>query len=102
MASLKDAPPATQADIERTQEEMRETVKEWHARFVGIETQVEAISNAAKQPPKPVTTKAVVPEPFTPDTLGRETRSAKKARIEADASAQGQQSSELTSKYFSA
>ncbi|KAH7197341.1 uncharacterized protein B0J16DRAFT_17443 [Fusarium flagelliforme] len=95
MASLKDAPPAMQADIERTQEEMRKTVKDWHAKFDGIETQVEAISNAAKQPPKPVTTKAVNPGPFTPDTLGRETRSAKKARIEADVSAKEQQSSEL-------
>ncbi|KAJ4130963.1 hypothetical protein NW768_006502 [Fusarium equiseti] len=102
MASLEGAPPATQADIERTQEEMRTTVKEWHARFESIETQVQAISNAAKQPPKPViikpaTIKAVNPGPFTPDTVGRETRSAKKARIEADVSSKGQQSSELTS-----
>ncbi|KAF0643677.1 hypothetical protein FPSE5266_20066 [Fusarium pseudograminearum] len=92
MAPLQGLPPATRADIDRLQQEMRETSTKWHKQIEDVEVKLDALSEGMKQPPKPVVTKAVDLEPITPDTTGRETRAMQRAKAELQPSIQKQQS----------
>ncbi|RGP65683.1 hypothetical protein FLONG3_9186 [Fusarium longipes] len=94
MAPLQGLPPATRADIERVQQEMRETATIWHKQIESIEAKLDAISEGTNRPPKStVVTKTADPEPITPGTTGRETRAIKRANIQLELSAQKQKTS---------
>ncbi|KAL6919829.1 hypothetical protein ACHAP8_009008 [Fusarium lateritium] len=93
MAPLQGQPPATRADIDRLQQEMRETSSKWHNQVEDIEVKMDAFSKGTRQPPRPVVTKTANPDPITPDTTGRETRAMKKAKAEAQPSIPKQQTS---------
>ncbi|CAF3549876.1 hypothetical protein SNK04_001186 [Fusarium graminearum] len=97
MAPLQGLPPATRADIDRLQQEMRETSTRWHKQIEDVEVKLDALSEGMKQPPKPVVTKAVGPEPITPDTTGKETRAMQRAKAELQPSIQKQQTSSRSS-----
>jgi hypothetical protein len=99
MAPLQGLPPATRADIDRVQHEMREISAKWHKQIEDVDTKLDALEKGMRQPPKPVVTKSANPEPITPDTTGRETRAMTKAKAEFEPSIQKQQSEWFPSEY---
>ncbi|RGP59328.1 hypothetical protein FSPOR_11414 [Fusarium sporotrichioides] len=93
MATLQGQPPATRADIDKVQQEMRETSTKWHKQIEDMEVKLDALSAGMKQPSKPAVTKTANLDPITPDTTSRETRAMTKAKTELQPSIQKQQTS---------
>ncbi|UZP33420.1 hypothetical protein NXS19_001236 [Fusarium pseudograminearum] len=59
MAPLQGLPPATRADIDRLQQEMRETSTKWHKQIEDVEVKLDALSEGMKQPPSQLETRAM-------------------------------------------
>ncbi|KAM0564178.1 hypothetical protein ACHAPJ_000387 [Fusarium lateritium] len=95
MAPMEGIQPATQADVERLQQEMRESTLEWHKQLEDARTKIDDISDRWRQVPEPVAVKNNDPVPNTPPR--RETRSMRRARVQLNSTTQKQQSSSSSS-----
>ncbi|KAJ4272014.1 hypothetical protein NW762_000724 [Fusarium torreyae] len=78
MAPMKGIQPATQADVERLQQEMRESTLEWHKQLEDARTKIDDISDRWRQASQPGAVKNNDPVSNTPPR--RETRSMRRAR----------------------
>ncbi|KAF4963009.1 hypothetical protein FSARC_8954 [Fusarium sarcochroum] len=92
MAPIQGIQSATQADVERLQQEMRESTLEWNRNLENARAKIDDISGRLRQAPRPVVVKNNDPVPHTPPTPRRETRSMRRAREQLTSSMQKQQS----------
>jgi hypothetical protein len=92
MAQFDGSQPATQADIEKLQQEMNNTTLGWNKQLEDARAKVDDISSRIQLDADTIVVKTDDPEPDTPPTSGVETRAMRRARAQLDSSGQKQQS----------
>lgn len=92
MAQFDGSQPATQADIEKLQQEMNNTTLGWNKQLEEARAKVDDISSRIQPDADTIVVKTNDPEPNTPPTSGVETRAMRRARAQLGSSDQKQQS----------
>ncbi|KAM0203649.1 hypothetical protein ACHAPA_010279 [Fusarium lateritium] len=93
MARFEGNQPATQADIEKLQQEMNNTTLGWNKQLEDARTKVDDISSRIQPDADTIIVKTNDPEPNTPPAAGVETRAMRRARAQLGSSDQKQQTS---------
>jgi hypothetical protein len=92
MAQFDGSQPATQADIEKLQQEMNSTTLGWNKQLEEARAKVDDISSRIQPDADTIVVKTNDPEPNTAPTSGVETRAMRRARAQLGSSDQKQQS----------
>lgn len=92
MAQFDGSQPATQAGIEKLQQEMNNTTLGWNKQLDDARAKVDDISSRMQPDTDTIVVNTNDPEPNTPPTLGVETRAMRRARAQLGSSNQKQQS----------
>lgn len=92
MAQFDGSQPATQAGIEKLQQEMNNTTLGWNKQLDDARAKVDDISSRMQPDTDTIAVNTNDPEPNTPPTLGVETRAMRRARAQLGSSNQKQQS----------
>ncbi|WZH39855.1 uncharacterized protein QYS62_000781 [Fusarium acuminatum] len=94
MAQFNGSQPATQADIEKLQQEMNNTTLGWNKQLEDARAKVDDISSRIQPDVDTIVVNTNDPEPNTPPTSGVETRAMRRARAQLGSSNQEQQNLE--------